>query len=123
MSSGFGANDVRIVDTDTRRVVQTIPVPGASGGIALDSAHQLAYVSGLQGSRWRPSENSQPGARGNCVLVYGWSASRGQAQLIRTISLPIPAGCAERSGKRRHPRQRDHNDEQLAAEAGRLSGR
>ena len=47
-----------------------IPVPGASGGIALDSAHRLAYVSGLTNSRWQPSKNNLPGARGNVINVY-----------------------------------------------------
>ena len=38
VSAGQGANDIRIVDTVRRRVIQIIPLPGASGGIALDSA-------------------------------------------------------------------------------------
>ena len=49
VSAGIGNNDVRIVDTAQHRVCQILPVPGASGGIALDSVHRLAYVSGLSG--------------------------------------------------------------------------
>ena len=55
---------VRIVDTARHRVCQTLPVPGASGGIALDSVHRLAYVSGLQASLWLPTQFTLPGARG-----------------------------------------------------------
>jgi len=47
VSAGFSSNDLRIVDTVHRRVCQTLSLPGASGGIALDSVHRLAYVSGL----------------------------------------------------------------------------
>ena len=93
VSTGFGSNDIRIVDTASRRVVQTIPVPGASGGIALDSANRLAYVSGLPVSRWQPSLKSLPGAAGNCILVYSWEASSGQARFLRVIPVPPPPGA------------------------------
>ena len=93
VSAGFGSNDVRIVDTSSHRVVQTIPVPGASGGIALDSPHRLAYVSGLPTSRWQPSENTLAGASGNDILVYSWTAASGQAQLLRVIPVPPPPGA------------------------------
>lgn len=93
VSAGFGANDVRIVDTATRQVRQTIPVPGASGGIALDSAHHLAFVSGLTKSRWRPSEATLPGARGNVILAYSYTDTCGQATLDRVIPVPPPASA------------------------------
>ena len=92
VSTGCGYNDIRIVDTATKKVRQTITLPASSGGIALDSAHRLAYVSGLTLSRWQPSRASLEGTSGNCVLVYSWSASTGQARLLRTIPVPPPAG-------------------------------
>ncbi|MEI8083582.1 MAG: hypothetical protein WCI74_17230, partial [Actinomycetes bacterium] len=85
VSTGQGRNDVRIVDTTTKSVIQTIQVPGASGGVALDSAHNLAYVSGIMVSRWWPSLDSLPGVMGNCILVYSWSPMNGQAHIIGTI--------------------------------------
>ena len=91
VSTGFGPNDIRIVDTTSQRVIQIIPLPGASGGIALDSPHQLAYVSGLTVSRWLPSLNLLEGAQGNCILVYRWDAANGQASLLRVIDVPVPA--------------------------------
>ena len=63
VSAGFGSNDVRIVDTARRRVCQILNLPGASGGIALDSRHRLAYVSGLANSLWQPSRKNLPGCR------------------------------------------------------------
>jgi DNA-binding beta-propeller fold protein YncE len=87
VSAGVGANDIRIVDTARRRVVQVIPIPGASGGIALDSRHRRAYVSGVAVSRWWPTQNGLPGAEGNVVLVYSWNATSGKARLARTISV------------------------------------
>src|SRR5947208_10407208 len=35
-STGRGRNDVRIVDVAGGKVVQTLPIPGGSGGIAMD---------------------------------------------------------------------------------------
>jgi hypothetical protein len=90
VSSGLGVNDVRIVNTATRRVCQVLVVPGASGGIVLDSRHRLAYVSGLANSLWYPSTSGLPGAKGNDVLVYSWSSSCGHARLVRVIPVPPP---------------------------------
>ena len=94
VSTGQGFNDIRIVDTTTQRVIQTIQVPGASGGIALDSRHRLAYLSGVMVSRWQPTLDGLLGATGNCVLVYSWSPVSGQAYLLRSIPVPPPDGTA-----------------------------
>jgi DNA-binding beta-propeller fold protein YncE len=88
VSAGFGSNDVRIVDTVDQRVCQVLDLPGASGGVALDSVNRLAYVSGLANSRWQPSKNGLPGAEGNAVLVYSWGDTCGEASLVRVISVP-----------------------------------
>jgi DNA-binding beta-propeller fold protein YncE len=87
VSAGQGANDIRIVNTARRRVVQVIALAGASGGIALDSPHRLAYVSGIAVSRWWSSQDSLPGVQGNVVLVYRWNATSGKASYLRTISV------------------------------------
>ena len=93
VSAGIGNNDVRIVDTARHRVCQTLPVPGASGGIALDSVHHLAYVSGLQASLWLPTQFPLPGARGNVVQVISWSGSCGQARLVPPIAVAPQPGA------------------------------
>ena len=90
VSAGFGSDDVRIVDVAQRKVCQTLDLPGASGGVALDSEHRLAYVSGLPNSRWQPSKNGLPGAKDSDVQVFSWTATCGQARLVRVIPLPPP---------------------------------
>src|SRR5213596_2228376 len=45
VSAGAGLNDVRIVSTKTAKVVQIVPLPGASGGVAIDPGGGRAYVS------------------------------------------------------------------------------
>ena len=88
LSAGFASNDIRIVDTTTAAVCQVIDLPGTSGGIAIDSSHHLAYVSGIPNSRWQPSKNVLPGAKGNVVLVYRWTDTCGQAVFDREIPVP-----------------------------------
>ena len=93
VSAGQGANDVRIVDTARRRVIQVIALAGASGGIALDSGHRRAYVSGVSVSRWWPTQTGLPGAAGNFVLVYGWNATSGKAHFVDAIPVPPQPGA------------------------------
>jgi DNA-binding beta-propeller fold protein YncE len=93
VSAGQGANDIRIVDTLRHRVRQVIAIPGASGGIALDSRHRRAYVSVIQVSRWWPTQAGLPGAAGNYVLVYGWKADSGWAWFRRAIAVPPQPGA------------------------------
>jgi hypothetical protein len=38
VSAGFSYNDVRIVSLSDASVLQTVRIPGSSGGVALDSA-------------------------------------------------------------------------------------
>ena len=91
VSSGVATNDVRIVDLATREVCAILDLPGASGGIALDSERRLAYVSGLPNARWQPTKDSLPGARGDVVHVFSWTDDCAQAREVRTIPLPLPA--------------------------------
>src|SRR4051794_12356795 len=41
VSTGRGFNDIRIVSTRKNRVIQTLPIPGASGGIVMDPRRHL----------------------------------------------------------------------------------
>lgn len=93
VSTGVSSNDVRIVDTRTRTVCQVIALPGASGGIAVDSVHRRAYVSGLANSRWQPSKQALPGGQGDVVHVIGWTPTCGEARVLRVIPVPAPAGA------------------------------
>src|SRR3954454_22390893 len=42
VSTGRGFNDIRIVNVHRHTVVQTVAIPGASGGIVMDPHHHLA---------------------------------------------------------------------------------
>src|SRR4051794_33897812 len=64
VSTGRGLNDVRIVSVRTGKVLQTLPLPGASGGIAMDPKRPLVYVSGVHDSSHQ-LEKSTPGTPGN----------------------------------------------------------
>src|SRR4051812_34514253 len=50
VSTGRGLNDIRIVNLHKHRVIQTVPIPGASGGIVMDPTRNRAYVSGVADS-------------------------------------------------------------------------
>jgi DNA-binding beta-propeller fold protein YncE len=93
VSTGRGFNDIRIVSVADHSVVQTIPIPGASGGIAMDPRRPVAYVSGVADS----SDSSEqrkglPGEDGDVVQVLRYDPSTGQAQYQSPIAVPPPPG-------------------------------
>ncbi len=95
VDSGRGINDVRIVSVRTGQVVQTLTVPGASGGIVLDAGHQVAYVSGVAGSTdtaQAPTPGAA-GAAGDVIHVFRFNPGSGAARADRTISVPPPASA------------------------------
>ncbi len=95
VDSGRGINDVRIVSVRTGQVVQTLTVPGASGGIVLDAGHHLAYVSGVAGSTdsaQAPAPGA-PGAAGDVIHVFRFDPTSGVARADRTIGVPPPASA------------------------------
>lgn len=93
VSAGILTDDVRIIDTATKKVCQILPLPGASGGIALDSVHHVAYVSGLTNSRWQPTKVGLPGAQGDVVHVFSGTERCGTVRETRTISVPPQPGA------------------------------
>src|SRR4051794_15685354 len=54
LSAGRGRNDVRIVNVSSGAVVQTIPMPGVSGGVALSDHGRTPDASG--GSQADPTQ-------------------------------------------------------------------
>jgi DNA-binding beta-propeller fold protein YncE len=95
LSTGRGHNDIRIVNVRTKQVVQTVPLPGASGGIAMDPRHPLAYVSGVADSDAGHADQQQlglPGRQGDVVHVFGYSATSGRAGFRRLLPVPAPTG-------------------------------
>jgi DNA-binding beta-propeller fold protein YncE len=92
VSAGWSRNDIRIVSLHASRVIQTIELPGADGGVALDDVNHLAYVSGE-----RDTDNSEikmpdsaPGHAGDVVHVFSWSPRTGRATFQRAIAVPPP---------------------------------
>ena len=76
------------------RVIQILPLPGASGGIAIDSRHPLVYVSGVADSpntdEMRPG---LPGRHGDVIHVFRYNPSTGRAQETGTIAVPPPSSA------------------------------
>ena len=113
LSTGRGRNDVRIVQVaktkcgkkgkkakrcnrragkKVGRVVQTIPFPGLSGGIAMAPDGRTAYVSGLKDSEHQPEEvdPSVPGRQGDVIHILHYDPKTGLASRAGTIPVPPP---------------------------------
>ncbi len=99
VSTGRGFNDVRIVSTGRRRIVQVIAVPGASGGIAIDSRHSVAYVSGVADSKHLDQQRrTLTGREGDNVRVYRYNRRSGRARFAGLLPVPAPPGTAKPQG-------------------------
>src|SRR5581483_10582960 len=93
VSTGRGFNDIRIVDLSTNQVIQTVPLPGASGGIVMAPTGNVAYVSGVADSPYADqSQPGLPGRGGDVVHVLTYDPSTGQATLGTPIPVPPPSG-------------------------------
>jgi YVTN family beta-propeller protein len=89
VSAGSGFNDIRIVSVKSAKVIQTIPLPGASGGVVIDRKGKRAYVSGLANStNLETSRPTLPGGQGDVIHVFSLK-SNGKA--TETGQLPVPA--------------------------------
>jgi YVTN family beta-propeller protein len=113
LSAGRGVNDVRIVRVRSPRhcrhgaagnacrrarhsvgkVVQRIPMPGLSGGIAMDPSSNTAYVSGLPNSSHagERAPDSVPGQQGDVIHVFTYHPRSGQAARAGVIGVPPPS--------------------------------
>src|SRR3954454_24968066 len=95
VSTGRGAHDIRVVSVRTGKVLQTLPLPGSSGGIAMDPKRPLVYVSGISGSRYKlqaPAAGT-PGAEGDVIHVFSYSPRFGVARFERVIKVPPPSNA------------------------------
>ena len=92
VSAGYDTNGVQIVNVKKRKVIQDLVIPGASGGVALDGAHRLAYVSGEPnpGIAEFQAPAGAPGANGDVVHVFRWSRRSGRAKELHVIDVPPP---------------------------------
>ncbi len=94
VSTGRGPNDVRIVSVASGQVIQTLPLPGASGGIVMDPTHSVAYVSGVAQSPYKDQKPppGTPGAGGDVIHVYHYD-SAGTARFDHVIGVPPPSSA------------------------------
>jgi DNA-binding beta-propeller fold protein YncE len=95
VSTGRGFNDIRIVNVKKARVIQTLPIPGSSGGITMDPSHPFAYVSGVADSDPGHADQQRPGVpgrEGDVVHVFRYDPSTGQASFERLLPVPPPDG-------------------------------
>ena len=88
VSAGAGLNDVQIVNVKTKKVVQTLPLPGASGGVAISPKGGTAYVSGLKNSTNKGTTRPDlPGGTGQVMHVFTYSKASGKASEKGLIQL------------------------------------
>jgi YVTN family beta-propeller protein len=94
VAAGAGFNDVRIVSVSTRKVIQVIPLPGASGGVAIDPRGGRAYVSGLANTPNKGvSRPKLPGGGGDVIHVFKYSKTTGKAKETGQIGVPPQPGA------------------------------
>src|SRR4051795_11040856 len=96
VSTGRGLNDVRIVSVRTGKVLQVLRLPGASGGIAMDPARPLVYVSGVHDSNHKLEQSppGTPGIDGDVIHVFSYSTRFGRARFERVIKVPPPSSAS-----------------------------
>src|SRR5262249_3100862 len=99
LSTGRGRNDVRIVDLTgpqgADKVVQTIPFPGLSGGVAMSPDGRTAYVSGLKDSTHQGEQvdPGTPGRDGDVIHVLRYDPKTGLAARVGLIPVPPPGSA------------------------------
>ncbi|MDQ1701198.1 MAG: hypothetical protein QOF57_450 [Frankiaceae bacterium] len=94
VSTGRGENDVRIVSVRSGRVLQTLRLPGASGGIVMDPESDRAYVSGVHDSIKRAMQETPdgtPGKEGDILHDYTYNPRTGSAKEGGVIAVPPPS--------------------------------
>jgi DNA-binding beta-propeller fold protein YncE len=100
LSAGRGRNDIRIVRVESSnpkqvgKVVQRIPMPGLSGGIAMSPDGRAAYVSGTPngGKTSNSVDESVPGREGDVIHVFKINRHGGKARRDGVIAVPPPPG-------------------------------
>jgi DNA-binding beta-propeller fold protein YncE len=93
VSTGRGYNDIRIVNVRTNRLVQTVPLPGGSGGIAMNTHQHLVYVSGVHDSRHADERQMNlMGRHGDVIHVFRYNARTGRATYVRFFKVSAPKG-------------------------------
>lgn len=92
---GHGSNDVRVMDVGSGAVVQTLPLPGCYGGIAIAPDGHHAYVSGTpKGSS--PTEGPTQGDKGDVIHIFTVDPVTGKGVEQSPLQLPETTGGSGR---------------------------
>jgi len=92
---GHGSDDVRVVDVASGAVVQTLPLPGCYGGIAIAPNGLHAYVSGNpRGSS--PTEGPTQGDQGDVIHIFTVDPATGTGVEQTPLQLPETTGGSGR---------------------------
>jgi DNA-binding beta-propeller fold protein YncE len=117
LDAGRGHNDIRVVDAAPAtackkgkkgnacrkkakkrlgKVIQTIPMPGVSGGVAMAPDGKTAYVSGVPDSPYTDQKSAPnvPGLEGDVVHVFKYSPKTGLVKRAGVIPVPPPQGTS-----------------------------
>jgi YVTN family beta-propeller protein len=96
VDAGHGSNDVRVMNVATGQVVQTLPLPGAGGGIVFAPDGKRAYVSGTpKGSS--PTLGPTKGNQGDAIHVFSVNRTTGRGVELNPVVLPQSSGGSGRT--------------------------
>jgi YVTN family beta-propeller protein len=92
---GHGPDDVRVLEVATGAVVQTLPLPGCYGGIAIAPDGLHAYVGGTPrgGS---PTEGPTQGDQGDVIHIFAVDPSTGRGSELPPLQLAETTGGSGR---------------------------
>jgi DNA-binding beta-propeller fold protein YncE len=90
VDSGLGHNDVKVIDVAGGTTVQSLPLPGAYGGIAFSPDGRTAYVSG-EPKGDIAAEGPTKGDAGDVIHVFSVDPATGRGTEQDPIALPKPS--------------------------------
>jgi len=92
---GHGKNDVKVLDVATGAVVQTLPLPGCYGGIAVAPDGRHAYVGGTPKGSQDP-EGPTKGDQGDVIHIFTVDQASGRGVEQDPLVLPATTGGSAR---------------------------
>jgi YVTN family beta-propeller protein len=93
---GHGPNDVRVVDVSTGAVVQTLPLPGCYGGVAITPDGLHAYVGGNPKGGSTPAGPTK-GDQGDVIHVFTVDPTTGKGVEQNPLVIPETTGGSGRT--------------------------
>ncbi len=91
VDSGHGKNDVKVVNVRSGKVVQTLPLPGAFGGVAFTPDGTRAFVSGTPAGDTK-RDGPLKGGQGDVIHVFDVDPRSGQGIERDPVVLPAQSG-------------------------------